>query len=175
MMDLHTGALMLLGPTMDPRIAFEISLRLPHLGLRMAEHSRRARAFSHRLAERGLSVIYPGLPSHPQHDLLTRLANPGYGYGGIFCVDLETAERANRFMEILQNQEGFGYIAVSLGYFETLLSCSASSTSSELSPADQHRAGISPGLVRISIGYTGSLEQRWEQLSDALDRLADAG
>jgi len=173
MMDLHGGALMLLGPTMDPRVAFEISLRMPHLGLRIAEHGRRALDFSHRLAERGLSVIYPGMASHPQHQLLARLANPGFGYGGIFCVDLGTAERANRFMELLQNEESFGYIAVSLGYFDTLLSCSASSTSSELSPADQRRAGISPGLVRISLGYTGSLKQRWEQLADALDRLDD--
>lgn len=171
LMDLHTGALMLLGPTMDPRIAFEISLRLPHLGLRVAEHSRRALTFSERLQQRGIETIYPGLPSHPQHALISRLANPGYGYGGIFCVDLETAERANRFLEILQNQERFGYIAVSLGYFDTLLSCSASSTSSEMSPDDQRRAGISPGLVRISIGYTGSLEQRWQQLEDALKRL----
>ncbi len=171
LMDLHTGALMLLGPTMDPRIAFEISLRLPHLGLRVAEHSRRALAFSERLQQRGITTIYPGLPSHPQHELISRLANPGYGYGGIFCVDLETSERANRFLEILQNQERFGYIAVSLGYFDTLLSCSASSTSSEMSPDDQRRAGISPGLVRISIGYTGSLEQRWQQLEDALVRL----
>lgn len=171
MMNLHTGALMLLGPTMDPRVAFEISLRLPHLGLRLAEHSRRAQTFSERLMTRGIRVIYPGLPSHPQHELIRRLANPGFGYGGIFCIDLETAERADRFMDLLQNQENFGYIAVSLGYFDTLLSCSASSTSSELSPADQRRAGISPGLVRVSIGYTGSLEQRWSQLSDALDWL----
>ncbi len=171
MMDLHGGALMLLGPTMDPRIAFEISLRLPHLGLRMAEHSRRALAFSQRLQARGVPTIYPGLPSHPQHELMTRLANPGYGYGGIFCIDLETAERANQFLEILQNQERFGYIAVSLGYFDTLLSCSASSTSSEMSADDQRRAGISPGLIRVSIGYTGSLEQRWQQLEDALNRL----
>ena len=173
MMDLHTGALMLLGPTMDPRIAFEIGLRLPHLGLRVAEHSRRALTFSQRLVERGIPVIYPGLPSHPQHELMAQLANPGYGYGGIFCIDLKTSRRANRLLEILQNQEGFGYIAVSLGYFDTLLSCSASSTSSEMSPADQHRAGISPGLIRVSIGYTGSLEQRWEQLEDALKRLGD--
>ena len=168
MMDLHTGALMLLGPTMDPRVAFEISLRLPHLGIRIAEHSRRALALSSRLQERGVKVIYPGLSNHPQHALLNTMSNDGFGYGGIFCVDVETAERANQFMEILQNRDRFGYIAVSLGYFDTLMSASASSTSSELSEDDLRRAGISPGLVRISIGYTGSLEQRWEQLSDAL-------
>ena len=171
MMDLHTGALMLLGPTMDPRVAFEIGLRLPHLGLRMAEHSRRALAFSQRLVELKVPVIYPGLPSHPQHELLKRLANEGFGYGGIFCVDLGTAQRANRFMEILQNEARFGYIAVSLGYLDTLMSVSASSTSSEMSLDAQDRAGISPGLVRISMGYTGSLEQRWGQLAGALGKL----
>ena len=49
LMDLHLGAVMLLGPTMDPKVASELSLRLPHLGLRMAEHSRRALAFAERL------------------------------------------------------------------------------------------------------------------------------
>ena len=83
-------------------------------------------------------------------------------------MDLKTAEKADKFMEILQNQQHFGYIAVSLGYFDTLLSRSANSTSSELSPEDRDESGISPGLVRISIGYTGSLEQRWTELAEAL-------
>ncbi len=168
LMDLHTGSLMLLGPTMDPAVAFKISLRIPHLGLRVAEHSRRAQVFAERLAEHGVPVIYPGLPCHPHHRTLKRLANPEFGFGGLFCIDLGETKRAYEFMEILQNKDRFGFIAVSLGYFDTLMSCSASSTSSELSEEDQRRAGISPGLVRMSIGYTGSLEQRWEQLRDAL-------
>lgn len=171
LMDLHTGSLMLLGPTMDPRVAYDISMRLPHLGLRMAEHSRRAQVFAERLAARGLAVIHPGLPGHPDHERLRRLANPGYGLGGILCVDLGSAERANHFMECLQNQGHFGFMAVSLGYFDTLLTCPAASTSSELPGEDLAAAGISPGLVRISVGYTGSLEQRWSQLERALDEL----
>jgi methionine-gamma-lyase len=168
LMDPSHGGLMLLGPTMDPFVAAKLSLRLPHLGIRVAEHSRRAQAFAERLEGTGMRVVYPGLPSHPQHRLLAAMANPGFGFGGIFGLDLETRARADRFMEILQNRDRFGLIAVSLGYFETLLSCSASSTSSELSEDEQRRAGISPGLVRISIGYTGTLDQRWEQLADAL-------
>jgi methionine-gamma-lyase len=168
LMDLHMGSLMLLGPTMDPKTAFNISMRLPHLGLRMAEHSRRALVFSQRLQELGVPVIYPGLPDHAHHALLQRLANPGFGHGGLFCVDLGDVHKANKFMEILQNKDRFGFMAVSLGYFETLMSCSASTTSSELSEEDQAAAGIRPGLVRISVGYTGSLEQRWGQLEDAL-------
>jgi len=175
LMDLHTGSLMLLGPTMDPKTAFNISMRLPHLGLRVTEHSRRALAFATRLQEMGLRVTYPGLPDHPDHEVLKRLANPAFGFGGLFCLDLEQTDKANRFMEVLQNEHGFGFMAVSLGYFETLMSCSAATTSSELSQEDQSKAGISPGLVRVSIGYTGSLEQRWTQFRSALDSLKLTG
>ncbi len=170
MMDLHTGTLMLLGPTMDPTVAFALGTRLPHLGVRMREHWRRALEIARRLQHLGLKVTYPGLPSHPQHELLCRLANPGYGHGGILGLDLGSGARAERLMDALQNEVGFGYIAVSLGYHDTLMSCSASSTSSELDPDAQARAGISGGLLRISLGYTGSLEQRWAQLEDGLRR-----
>lgn len=174
LMDLHDGSLMLLGPTMDPRSAYAISARLPHLGLRMKEHSRRAAFFAERLHALGLDVTYPGLANHPDNATLERVANPGYGAGGIFCLDLGTTERAHRFMEILQNEGRFGFMAVSLGYFESLMSCSASSTSSEMSEDDLRRAGIRPGLVRVSIGYTGSLEQRWEQFERALRAVGSA-
>ncbi len=167
MMDLHTGALMLLGPTMDPKVAHELTLRLPHLGLRMREHGRRALEYSRRLNELGLKICYPGLPAHPQHELMNSMMHPDFGYGGLFTIDAGTVDRANRFMEVLQNQHSFGFMAVSLGYFETLMSCSGSSTSSELTEEEQAAAGICPGLVRISIGLTGSLEQRWRQLEDA--------
>jgi len=173
LMDVHDGSLMLLGPTMDPRQAHAISCRLPHLALRVTEHSRRAGVFASRLKELGVPVIYPGLEDHPDHGLLRGISNPEYGAGGIFCLDLESTERAYQFMELLQNQEGFGFMAVSLGYFETLLSCSASSTSSELSDEAMREAGISPGLVRISIGYTGTLEQRWDQFRQAMEDVGD--
>jgi methionine-gamma-lyase len=62
-------------------------------------------------------------------------------------------------------------MAVSLGYSETLMSCSASSTSSEMPDEELAKAGIRPGLVRLSIGYTGALEQRWSQLRSVLARM----
>jgi methionine-gamma-lyase len=172
--DLHMGSLMLLGPTMDPKVAFEISLRLPHLGLRMAEHSRRAQIFAERLADAGLPVIYPGLPGHPDRELLGRLGNPEYGSGGVLCVDLGSVDRAGRFMELLQNQDRFGFMAVSLGYFDTLMSCPAATTSSEMGEEEMRKTGITPGLLRISVGYTGSVEQRWRQMNDALAELGVA-
>ncbi len=168
LMDLHTGSLMLLGPTMDPRCAFEVSTRLPHLGLRMAEHGRRALVFAERLSGLGLRVNYPGLTTHPDHQLLRKIANPGYGLGGLLTLDLDTQAKAESLMADLQNEQRFGFMAVSLGYFDTLMSCSASSTSSEMTPDAMRQAGIQPGLVRLSLGFTGSLEQRWNQFHRAL-------
>jgi methionine-gamma-lyase len=169
LMDVTSGALMLLGPTMDPRIAFELNTRLPHLGVRMIEHGRRAAAMAELCEGHGLRVHYPGLPTHPDHARLEALRNEAYGWGGIVALDLETSERANRFLEYLQNKRQFGFIAVSLGFTDTLMSISASSTSSEMTSEDLARAGISAGLVRISVGITGTLEQRLEQLDDAIE------
>ena len=86
----------------------------------------------------------------------------------MLSLDAGTEVKANDLMERLQNHYGFGYMAVSLGYFDSLMSCSGSSTSSELTEQDKQLAGISPGLVRLSVGYTGSLQQRWQQLRGAL-------
>ncbi len=168
LMDLHTGTLMLLGPTMDPRAAFEVSMRLPHLALRIAEHSRRALTFATRMAELGVAVTYPGLVTHPQYGLMRRQLNPGHGFGGLLTIDLGERARADRFLDELQRKHRFGFIAVSLGYAETLMTTSASSTSSELSDDELRAAGIGPGLVRMSVGITGDLEERWAALRAAL-------
>ncbi|EYU33474.1 hypothetical protein ABFS82_05G063400 [Erythranthe guttata] len=172
MMDLHQGSLMLLGPTMNPKVAFELSERLPHLGLRMKEHCHRALVYATRMKKLGLKVIYPGLEDHPEHALLKSIAHKDYGYGGIMCVDMGTEEKANKLMNLLQNCSQFGFMAVSLGYYETLMSCSGSSTSSEMNEDEKALAGISPGLVRMSIGYSGTLEQRWAQFEKALARMS---
>lgn len=156
---------------MDPKVAFEISTRLPHLALRMAEHGRRALAIAEDLNRLGLDVVYPGLSAHPDHDLAGHLCRDAYGFGGVLGLDVGDEETANRLMERLQNGSRFGYMAVSLGYFDTLMSCSGSSTSSELNEADKAAAGISPGYIRISVGYTGSLEQRLAQLRESLDEV----
>jgi methionine-gamma-lyase len=172
LMDLHTGRVMLLGPTMDARVAFDLIQRLPHLPIRMREHSRRAMVIAQHLLEIGAPVSYPGLPNHPQHLLLTSMMNRGFGYGGMLTLDCRTKQMAEKLMSLLQNQERFGFIAVSLGYFDTLMSCSGSSTSSEIAPEDQDRMGLSPGLLRIAVGYTGSLEARVNQIDRAV---RDAG
>ncbi len=168
LMDLHQGPLMMLGPTMDPTIAAKISLRIPHLALRVTEHARRAETFAERLRELGVPVSYPGLPDHPDFELMKQLRCEDYGFGGILTLDLGTEQKANNLMDVLQNKYGFGFMAVSLGYFDTLMSCPGSSTSSEMTDVDMSSAGIGEGLVRISVGYTGTVEQRWQQLESAL-------
>lgn len=160
LMDLHTGRVMLLGPTMDPRVAFDVLQRLPHLAIRVRAHSDRAMAMAQHLHALGAPVTYPGLASHPQHDRLNELMNPGYGFGGIFNIDCGHSDRAERLLDFLQNERRFGLIAVSLGYYDTLMSCSGSSTSSEIPPEDQTTMGLSPGLIRISVGLTGQLDDQ---------------
>ncbi|KAH6804229.1 methionine gamma-lyase [Perilla frutescens var. frutescens] len=113
MMDFHQGSLMLLGPTMNPKIAFELSERLPHLALRMKEHSHRTLVYATRIKKLGFKVIYPGLEDHPDHALINTIANTGYGYGGILCLDMETEDKAYRLMNLLQNTTRFGLMAVS--------------------------------------------------------------
>jgi methionine-gamma-lyase len=157
LMDLHIGPLMLLGPTMDPKVASKISLRIPHLSIRMAAHGERSLALAERLYDSGVKVCYPGLEHHPDRALFDELRCPDHGYGGVLTIDMGDQETANKLMALLQNKYRFGFMAVSLGYFDTLMSCSGSSTSSELTDEDKSAAGISPGLLRMSVGYTGTL------------------
>jgi len=171
LMDLHTGRVMLLGPTMEPRVAYDVIQRLPHLALRLREHGARTMIIASRLYEMGAPVVYPGLPNYPQYRLISRLINEGYGYGGMMTLDCGSRQKAEDLMAVLQNEERFGLIAVSLGYYDTLMSCSSSSTSSEVPPEDRDKIGISPGLVRLSIGYTGSLAARIEQIENAVTKI----
>ncbi len=171
LMDLHTGRVMLLGPTMDPRVAFDVLQRIPHLPIRMREHSRRGAAMAQMLKSMNINVIYPGLPDHPQYEKANSLGNEGYGLGGILALDCGTREKAEELMDVLQNEEFFGMIAVSLGYYDTLISCSGSSTSSEIDSEDQKKMGLSPGLLRIALGYTGDLDTRLEQMKRAVEKV----
>ena len=95
LMDLHLGSLMILGPTMDPQVAHSISLRIPHLPIRMMEHAKRAMTFAKRLEALGLKVGYPGPETHPDHELFSRIGRPEYGFGGLLTIDAGTRERAS--------------------------------------------------------------------------------
>ncbi|MEO6950453.1 MAG: aminotransferase class V-fold PLP-dependent enzyme [Polyangia bacterium] len=155
LIDVNDGAVMLNGPVMDPRIAHELYLRLDHLALRMVAHSQAAERFSRAAKDAGVRVIYPGLEDHPHRAVLRSLANPGYGSGGMVTVDCGSMAAAMKLASRLQ-EERFGLYAVSLGFSRTLMSIPASSTSSEIPEVERTRMGLTAGLLRLSIGYTGN-------------------
>ena len=160
LIDINTGLVMLTGPVMDAKIAHELYLRLDHLPIRMAAHSRHAQALAERMEEERIPVFYPGLKSHPQHLLMTQHLNTGYGYGGMLTIDCGTSKKAMELAQELQNAK-FGLYAVSLGFSRTLMSCPSVSTSSEIPENEQREMNLSPGLLRLSIGFTGNIETEW--------------
>lgn len=165
--DVNDGTAMLLGPVLDPLRSSSILKNLHTLHLRMKQHSSNAMYVAQKLEELGLDVKYPGLESFSQHELHTKLMNKQYGYGGLLAIDFETEKKANQIMFKMQ-QAGVGYLAVSLGYFRTLFSCSGHSTSSEI-PADvQKEMGLSDGLVRLSVGLDSDIEETFEKIKSCL-------
>jgi methionine-gamma-lyase len=95
------------------------------------------------------------------------MMNPGYGYGGIIAIDAGTEEKANNLMMKMQEQL-VGYFAVSLGFYKTLFSSPGSSTSSEIPQEEQEAMGMSPGLVRFSIGLDNNIVRSYERIESCL-------
>ena len=167
LIDVNSGANMLLGPVLDSYRAASILKNLHSLHLRMRKHSENAQYLAERLEALGLRTFYPGLASHPQHELMKKLMNPGFGYGGMLAIDLEDLKTANRLMVKMQ-EEKVGYLAVSLGYFKTLFSSPGHSTSSEIPEEDRVAMGLSDGLVRISIGLDNDIERTYQRILTSL-------
>jgi methionine-gamma-lyase len=165
--DVNTGTAMLLGPVLDPLRSSSILKNLGTLHIRMQKHSDNAAYLAEKFEEIGLKYIYPGNPDHPQFELFTMIMNEDFGYGGMIAIDVETAERAAPFMELMQ-EKGVGYHAVSLGYFKTLFSNSGKSTSSEVPEEIQKEMGLSPGLIRFSVGLDHDIENTYEVIKSCL-------
>ncbi|MBP1630291.1 MAG: aminotransferase class I/II-fold pyridoxal phosphate-dependent enzyme [Bacteroidetes bacterium] len=167
MIDVNNGTAMLLGPVLDSFRSTSILKNLYTLHIRMQQHSKNAMYLAEKFNSIGIKANYPGLEDHIDHKLMKSQMNEKFGFGGMIAIDLITTERANQFMEIMQNK-GVGYLAVSLGYFRTLFSCSGKSTSSELPEDVQKEMGMSEGLVRYSVGLDNDIEYTFEQIKDAL-------
>jgi methionine-gamma-lyase len=165
--DVNDGTAMLLGPVLDPLRSSSILKNLHTLHIRMKQHSYNTMYLAEKLSKDGIRVIYPGLASHSDHELISSLMNEEYGYGGIIAMDLNTPEEASEKMKLLQ-EEGVGYLAVSLGYFKTLFSNSGSSTSSEIPEETQREMGLTPGLVRFSIGLDNDIERTYQKFKTIL-------
>jgi len=168
--DVNSGTSMLLGPVLDSHRAASILKNLHSLHLRMRQHSANAAHMAAGLVEHGLTVHYPGLPTHPQHELMTQLMNPGFGYGGVMTLDAGSHDRAARLMVALQERR-VGYLAVSLGYFKTLFSAPSSSTSSEIPAEERHAMGLTDGLIRFSVGLDSDIQRSLEVTLECVDDL----
>ena len=168
--DINSGAAMLLGPVLDSYRAASILKNLHSLHLRMRQHSQNAQFLAEKFKELGLKVFYPGLPEHPQYDLLNSIMNKGYGYGGMLALDVGELTLANKLMTRMQ-EEKVGYLAVSLGYFKTLFSPPGHSTSSEIPKEERDALGMSEGLVRFSIGLDNDINQTFERIKKCLQEI----
>ena len=168
--DVTIGAGMLLGSTLDSLRASSILKNMRTLHLRMMKHSENALYLAQRFEEDGLRVVYPGLPSHPGHELMKRQMISEYGFGGIMTIDVGSLDNANALMELMQH-ENLGYLAVSLGFYKTLFSAPGTSTSSEIPLEEQIRMGLTDGLVRFSIGLDDDIERTYETMKQCMVRL----
>jgi methionine-gamma-lyase len=165
--NVNDGTAMLLGPVLDPLRSSSILKNLHTLHIRMMQHSKNAMYLAERFKEIGLKYNYPGMPGHPDYELMNSMRNEAFGYGGMIAIDMETAERAAALMECMQIK-GVGYHAVSLGYFKTLFSNSGKSTSSEVPEDVQLAMGMSPGLVRFSVGLDMDIENTFNLIYSCL-------
>jgi len=117
------------------------------LPLRMRQHDANGRRIAEWLAQdrRVQAVFYPGLPSHPQHELAKRQMD---GFGGMLSIELGSVEKARAMLERTQ----LFYLAESLGGVESLIGHPASMTHAAVPPAMRQAMGLTDGLVRLSVG-----------------------
>lgn len=168
--NVNDGASMLLGSTMDSLRASSVLKNLRTLHIRMKQHSHNAMYLAEKFEADGLKTVYPGLASHPSHELFTSMMNPEYGYGGMLTIDAGTLEKANELMELMQHKN-LGYLAVSLGFYKTLFSAPGSSTSSEIPEDEQKEMGLSDGLIRFSIGLDNNIERTYEMMRACMEEV----
>ena len=156
------------GPALAPFNAWVLSKSLETLSLRMEKHSSNALAVASALEAHPSveAVRYPHLPSHPQFALADRQMRWG---GGVLTLRLEGSDAARRFIDALTLCSH----SANLGDTRTIVTHPASTTHSKLTETERARVGISPGLVRVSVG----LEHRDDVLADlthALDAVRPA-
>ncbi|WMI64950.1 aminotransferase class I/II-fold pyridoxal phosphate-dependent enzyme [Aestuariibaculum sp. YM273] len=168
--NVNTGAAMLLGPTIDSLRAASILKNLRTLHIRMQQHSKNALYLAEKFEADGLKTVYPGLASHPSHNLFKSMMNETYGFGGMLTIDVGNLDTANALMELMQHKN-LGYLAVSLGFYKTLFSAPGTSTSSEIPLEEQHAMGLSDGLIRFSIGLDADIERTYKTMRKCMEEL----
>jgi cystathionine beta-lyase/cystathionine gamma-synthase len=150
------------GGVMSPFECFLVLRGIRTLPLRMMQHEENGRAVAEFLSTQSkvTRLAYPGLKSHPQHELAVKQQR---GFGSMLSFDLGTRGAAGRFLgaiKVFLNAE-------SLGGVESLASHSATTTHASLTDAEREAVGITEGLVRLSVGIEDK-EDLIEDLEQAL-------
>jgi cystathionine beta-lyase/cystathionine gamma-synthase len=145
------------GATPSPFDALNALRGIRTLGVRTRQQNETARSLAVTLADHpGVRAVhYPGLSEHPQHELASKQLRQ---YGTVLAFEVADRDAAASFLARLR----IARVATSLGGPETLVCHPASSTHASLTPGEQAATGVSPGLLRISVG-----------LEDAADLIAD--
>jgi cystathionine gamma-lyase/cystathionine beta-lyase/cystathionine gamma-lyase/homocysteine desulfhydrase len=156
------------GAIIGPMDAWLVLRGTKTLPVRMERHNANAMVLAEFLAAHPAvsAVYYPGLASHPQHELARRQMR---GFGGLISFQLGSLERARTFLESVRLMS----LAESLGGVETLVSHPATMTHASVPPDQRQQLGITDGLVRVSVGIE-DVEDLKDDLSQALDRLPRA-
>ena len=158
---------MLLGASMDSLRSASIMKNMRTLHIRVKQHSKNAMYLASQFENDGIKTVYPGLASHPSHEIFSEMMNEEYGYGGMLTIDAGSLEKANELMELMQ-ERNLGYLAVSLGFYKTLFSAPGTSTSSEIPEEEQMEMGLTDGLIRFSIGLDNDIERTYQMMKDCM-------
>lgn len=155
----------LFGGNIAPQVAWLVMRGIKTLALRMERHNSNALALAQELAvhPKVKAVHYPGLSNHPNHDIAARQMK---GFGGMIAFDLGSVEAGKEFV----NGVKLCALATSLGGVESIVQHSASMTHATLPAEARRKAGVTDGLIRMSVGVE-SLEDIRQDIFDALSRV----
>jgi O-succinylhomoserine sulfhydrylase len=154
------------GPAMSPFNAWVLSKSLETLHIRMERHSQSALTLAKALEGNPLLqwVKYPMLESHPQHHIAKKQMSGG---GGIVCFELKGGLQSGvRFLDSLKMLT----LTANLGDSRSIASHPSSTTHAKLTDEERRKVGITPGLIRISVG----LENVQDILEDILQALENS-
>ena len=137
----------LFGGNIAPQVAWLVMRGIKTLALRMERHNVNASALANTLSAhpKVSAVYYPGLPNHQNHEIAVRQMT---GFGGMVSFDLGSVEAGKSFV----NNVRLAALATSLGGVETIVQHAASMTHASIPAEERRRAGISDGLIRMSVG-----------------------
>jgi len=155
----------LYGGNIAPQVAWLVLRGIKTLALRMERHNHNAYAIANMLANhpKVKEVFYPALTSHPQYEIAKRQMN---GFGGMISFDVGGVAEGKR----LVNNVKVCTLATSLGGVETILQHSASMTHATLSSEERLKAGVTDGLIRLSVGIEDAQDLIFD-LESALNKV----